>query len=87
VLLLNPLFKSYNLGLTILFNFKPISNTSFLSTILEKVVLPQLQSFLNDNNKVFDVFKSGFRKRHSTETTLFFIMNSHSVDYVVFFYI
>ncbi len=65
----HPLLKKTNLDPTVLGNFRPISNLSFIVKILEKIALQQLQSFLADN-EVFEIFQSGFRKHHSTETAL-----------------
>ncbi len=61
--------KKQGMDPTVLANFRHISNLSFITKILEKTVLDQLQTFLADN-LIFEVFQSGFRKYHSTETAL-----------------
>ena len=50
-------------------NYRPISNLPFISKVLEKIVLVQINSFLEQTN-ILEVFQSGFRKYHSTETAL-----------------
>ena len=48
-------------------NYRPISNLSFLSKIIEKCVSLQLVKFLEDNS-LLSKFQSGYQKHHSCET-------------------
>ena len=56
-------------------NFRPVSNLPFLSKILEKVVLAQLESHLSRNN-LREVCQSAYRQNHSTETLLLCVTDS-----------
>ena len=46
---------------------RPISNLSFMSKVIEKVIFHQLVVYLDSNNLV-PKYQSGFRKHHSTES-------------------
>ena len=67
--LITPLLKKPKLDKSDLSNYRPISQIPLLDNILEKIVYKQLISYLTKyyflNNRL-----NGFRKEHSTETTL-----------------
>ncbi|XP_076597184.1 uncharacterized protein LOC143326976 [Chaetodon auriga] len=69
-----PLLKKPGLDHCVLANFRPISKLPFISKILEKVVHAQLKSFL-DEHGVLEVFQSGFKTLHSTESALLRVFN------------
>ena len=50
-------------------NYRPISNLSFVSKLLEKHVASQVRQHL-EVNALFDVFQSAYRPAHSCETAL-----------------
>ena len=55
-------------------NYRPGSNISFLSKVLEKVVVNQLNTHINSSN-ASNQYQSAYRKFHSTETALMKIHN------------
>lgn len=71
---IQPLLKKTTLDPLDFNNYRPISKLPYISKILEKVVLFQLSSFLA-RNEVLDVFQSGFRAGHSTESALLRVSN------------
>ena len=68
-----PLLKKTGLDPNELKNFRPVSNLPFISKILEKVVLNQLQQHLSQNSLLEDN-QSAYRKGHSTETAVLSVM-------------
>ena len=67
--LVTPHLKKQSLDQNILKKYRPVSNLPFLSKIIEKIVLSQLQTNLEENN-LLEKFQSAYRKYHSTETAL-----------------
>ena len=55
-------------------NYRPVSNLSFLSKVLEKIVLAQVFSHLNSQNLISN-FQSACHLGHSTETALLKVAN------------
>ena len=72
--LLRPLLKKVGLDTEIMSNYRPVSNLSFLSKIMERAMLDQLLSLFNEN-RVIPLVQSAYRKCHSTETALCRIYN------------
>ena len=69
-----PLLKKPGLDLKDLKNFRPVSNLPFISKILEKVVLTQLQKHLSEND-LLEISQSAYRKNHNTETALLSVVD------------
>ena len=67
--IISPLLKSHNLDPDTLADYRPISDLSFLSKVLEKVVAGQLNEHLAISN-IHDKFQSSYRPGFSTETAL-----------------
>ena len=79
--LVKPILKNSALDKNVLSNYRPISNLSFLSKVLEKCVLKQLVGYLESNN-MFGCFQSAYRQFHSCETAIAKISNDilHNLD-------
>ena len=73
-----PLLKKYNIDKEILTNYRPISQLYFINKIIDiKIVAKHLNNYLLHFN-ILDPKLSGFRKFHSTETTLISL-----TDYII----
>ena len=71
---LTPLIKKIILDCEIFKNYRPVSNLSFISKLVERVVCVQLVEHLKSNN-LYEIFQSAYRQLHSTETALLRVQN------------
>lgn len=71
---ITPLLKKASLNPEELSNFRPVSGLSFLSKLLERVVLRRLTSHMLSLDLMVPV-QSAYRANHSTETALLRVMN------------
>ena len=76
---ITPLLKKPNLDPDLMNNYRPISNFSFVSKLLERHVAAQLRQHL-DNNDLLAIFQRAYRQHHSTETALVRIQNNHLIS-------
>ena len=71
--LVKPLIKKKQLG-TENSNYRPVSNLSFISKIVEKVTLEQFNNHCNQHSLLLE-YPSAYRKHHSCETSLVRLVN------------
>lgn len=72
--IIRPLLKKPTLDTENLKNYRPVSNLSFLSKLLEKVVAVRIEEHIDVNN-LSDVLQSAYKRCHSTETALLKLKN------------
>ena len=71
--IVRPLLKTDSTDHNNLSNYRPVSNLTFLSKLVERVVLSRLQTHMDDIDKCKTQF--GYKKFHSTETLLLKLVN------------
>jgi hypothetical protein len=67
--LVSPLIKKPSMDPEVLKSYRPVSNLSFMSKLIEKHVLSHLQDYSITHN-LSDPYQSAYTKFHSTETAL-----------------
>ena len=72
--LVTPLLKKSSLSPEDLNNYRPVSNLSFLSKLVERVAARQLRSHL-ETTELYVPVQSAYRSYHSTETALLKVLN------------
>ncbi len=70
-----PLLKKAILDL-ILKNYRPVSNLTFLSKLIERVVAKRFVEHQNQNSSQ-ELFQSAYRRGHGTETALLLVKNDN----------
>ena len=69
-----PLIKKPGLDPQVFKNYRPVSNLSFLSKLIGKVICSRILKHIADN-ELIDKFQSAYRCGHSTETALLRVYN------------
>jgi hypothetical protein len=64
-----PLLKKAQLDSEELKNYRPVSNLPYISKVIEKVIVQQVDSHMKEN-ALYESHQSAYRKGHSTETAL-----------------
>jgi len=74
IAIITPLLKKPSLDTSELKNYRPVSNLSFMSKVIEKVVAAHLTKYLQEND-LLPRLQSAYRRHHSTETALLRVLS------------
>ena len=72
--IVTPLLKKSTLNPDQLKNYRPVSNLTFISKLLERVISTRLSQH-KDNHQLREPMQSAYRERHSTESAILRIHN------------
>ena len=77
---ITPLLKNADLDFNKYENFRPVSNLTFISKLIERVVLKRLLNYMHHNNLNIPN-QHGYKKNHSTETVLLKLVNDIRINF------
>ena len=70
-----PIPKNQSIDRSTLSNYRPISNLSFISKTIERIIAKQLRTYINNNN-ILHKLQSAYTTEKSTETSLLHTLNN-----------
>ena len=62
-------------------NYRPVSNVTFVSKIIERAVAKQLHQYLTDN-ELLPRYQSAYRHHHLMETAMLHILSDLSLIHI-----
>ncbi|KAK2193543.1 hypothetical protein NP493_10g04026 [Ridgeia piscesae] len=76
-----PVLKKGGSDASVLTNYRPISNITFVAKMTVRFIAQQLQHFMEENG-IYGIYQSAYRVHHSAETALVLIHNdiAQSID-------
>ena len=77
--MVTPLLKKATLDKENLQNYRPVSNLSYVSKLIEKVAVKQLNEYMSTNG-LHEPLQSAYRSKHSIETALVKVFNDILTD-------
>jgi hypothetical protein len=72
--IITPLLKKASCDPAELKNYRPVSNLTFISKVVERIVAQQLVNYLQIN-QMMPPLQSAYRRHHSTETALLRVLS------------
>ena len=72
--IISPIIKKAGMDAEDVKSYRPISNLTYMSKLIERMVYRQITTYLEANH-LLPKFQSGFRARHSTETAVLKVLS------------